>query len=150
VTVDVGERFEAFPRAPLPLRWQRRQLLRLFTDEVRILLEPGRQGAACRLADLGTLPDEVLGRLTPCLAEGCPLRAQGGALWASPEGAQPLRLFGAESQARRVVERFDGRTPLREIAEGVRAVSGWEPERAFAYVRGVFLHLVTLGVCVPK
>jgi hypothetical protein len=48
------------------------------------------------------------------------------------------------------VERFDGRTPLREIAEGVRAVSGWEPERAFAYVRGVFLHLVTLGVCVPK
>ena len=34
----------------------------------------------------------------------------------------------------------------REIAVDYR----WEPTRAFVYVRGVFLHLITEGMCWPK
>jgi hypothetical protein len=150
VSAAATEPFEAFPREPLALRWRRRHLLSLLTDEARILLDPQRRGSACRLADLGTLPDEALELLKPGLAPACRLRREGDAVWADPGLGGPIRLFATTSPASGLLDRFDGRNRLGEIVAALADERGWPRERALAYARGVFLHLVSLGVCLPS
>lgn len=150
-TADPGpESFEHYPRGPLRLRWARRDLFAGLVAQVRVLAEPGRRGGARRLAELGTLPDEVLGALRPGLAAGGSARVEQGYVHASDAEGRGVPLFEAGSPAHAALVLFDGCTPLREAAQALAASLGWEPARAFAYARGVFLHLVSLGICAPR
>ncbi len=84
-----------------------------------------------RIADLGTLPDEILELMTPILAPHY--------------AAEPL---GAELAA--VVRAIDGRSTMRQVADRLAAEAGWDGVHAFGYARGVFLHLVSGGHCLPR
>jgi hypothetical protein len=151
----VGEReryaFELFPRGDLSVAIDRREaLLRVFT-EVKVHDGQSRGGNAHRLSALGSLGDEVLGLLSPTLQPGCRIEEGEGLVWAQLSGARrPMVLFPADSPARSVFERFDGLTMIEALARTLAAEQEWTEAKAFAYVRGLFLHLMTLGVCVPK
>lgn len=145
------ETFESYPRGRLSLRWGRRQLLSALTSEVRALFEVRRQGALRPLADLGEMPDELLELMTPRLAEGSRIEVKDDSVWGVPPlSTYPLRLFSADSLAAVVLARVDGQTPLGVIAGRAADERGVGRTRAFACARGVFLYLVSLGVCVPR
>jgi hypothetical protein len=123
--------FAAFPRRPLTLRWHRRQMLTSLATELRVRSQRRDGGNDMKIADLGTLPDEILELMTPILA---------------PHYA--AEQFGPAFSA--VIERMDGRSTLREIAGRLAAETGWNADHAFAFTRGVFLHLVSEGNCLPR
>lgn len=143
--------FEGFPRGRLSLRWDRRRILSVLASEVRILADENRWGATRRLADLGSLPDDLLELLTPTVVPDGEIAESDGFVWGRlPPARKQTRLFRAGSPAASAFEGFDGHTQLAATARRLAEELGWESSRAFAYVRGLFLHLVTLGFCRPK
>lgn len=151
MTPGDSDGFESFPRGQLSLRWDRRRLLSVLTSEIRILTEASRWGATRRLADLGSMPDDLLGLLTPALVAESEITERDGSVWGElPPARRPVKLFHAGTPAASVFERFDGQTTLAAIARCLAEDLGWESSRAFAYVRGLFLHLITLGFCIPR
>ena len=143
--------FEAFPRQRLALKWSRRQLLAALSTERRVVSAQRRGGTAYKLPDLGTLPDDLLELLTPVVVAGSRIVEDQGAFWGTPGAGGPrVRLFSAASVAASALAHFDGSAPLGVIAARLAGQTGWDPYRSFAYTRGLFLHLVSWGFCLPK
>jgi hypothetical protein len=143
--------FELFPRGDLPIAIGRREALLKVVTDLRVRAGQGRGGNAHRLSGLGSLGDEVLGLLSPMLLPDCRIEEGEGLVWARLSGARrPVALFPADSPARSVFDRFDGQTMIESLARTLAAEQEWAEAKAFAYVRGLFLHLMTLGVCAPK
>jgi hypothetical protein len=126
--------FVAYPRARLVLKWGRRQLLSSLRTELRVRNDVTRGGASYKIPDLGILPDELLELLTPVVTR--PIQAIG--------------LGAADATAMRVAALFDGQRTLGAVAAQVGEERGWDEHHSFAYVRGVFLHLVAHGLCLPQ
>lgn len=123
-----------FPRGRLTLAWTRRHVLSSLVTEARVSRDEAAGGTVVKLADLGTMPDEILELQRPLLF---------GA--ATAERSVILRL----GEARQAAARFDGRTTLGEIAHQMAGELGWDEAYAFAYTRGVFLQLVSEGLAAP-
>lgn len=146
-----SDAFDTFPRGRLSLKWDRRKVLSMFATELRVLADARHGGSAYKLSDLGNLPDDLLELMTPVIVPGCTITERQELMWGGfARSTRRVRLFSAASPARRVCESFDGRTPLGVIGRRLAEETGWEPTRAFAYTRGVFLHLVTLGFSLPR
>jgi hypothetical protein len=143
--------FELFPRGDLPVAIDRRQALLAVVTQFKVCDGQSRGGNAHRLSGLGSLGDEVLGLLSPALVPGCRIEEGEGLVWARLPGAKrPVALFPADSPARSVFGCFDGSTTIDVLAGRLAAEQEWTQAKAFDYVRGLFLHLVTLGVCAPN
>lgn len=121
--------FAGFPRQRLALHWNRRQMLTLLGTEVRLRSQTGGAGRL-KIPDLGTFPDDILELMTPRLAS-----------WYVLDSFPP-------PFATAVALMQHGHT-LHAVAEQLRISTGWEGKHAFRYVRGVFLHLVSRGLCLP-
>ena len=143
--------FETFPRGDLSLPISRRQALLTAFTESKVRDSQSRGVNAFKLSALGTMPDELLALMTPRPVTGCRLAEQDGVIVAYlPRADRPVTLFPADSPAMSVYRRFDGQTMIEVMAREMAADREWEQNKAFGYVRGVFLHLITLGVCWPK
>jgi len=143
--------FECFPRERLRVNLDRRQLLGFVWTELKVAAHRQQGGAAVKLPDLGSLSDELLELITPTISPHYRLGEHDDFLWAHPvRDGRPIKLFPASSPARRVLNHIDGAKMLGAVALRFSTDVGWEPELGFAYVRGVFLHLVTVGLCLPR
>ena len=143
--------FETFPRGDLTIKIDRRQALLTVATQLKVRERQSRGEAAYRLSALGSLADERLAVVSPVPVPGCAIAEQDGFVWAHVPGVErPTKLFPVESAARSVFNRFDGRTMLEVVARHLSAEVHWDDAKAFAYVRGVFLYLTELGVCLPN
>lgn len=143
--------FETYPRGDLPVKIDRRQMFLSFATAARVREAESRGVNAFRLSSLGSLADELLGLLSPAQVPGCRLAEDRGLVWAHLPGArQPVALCSSDSPARTILHRFDGHSMIERIARDLAADQAWSEAKAFAYVRGLFLHLIVLGVCVPR
>jgi hypothetical protein len=150
VTDDVEFDFAAFPRGDLAIRIDRRQLLRSVVTEMRVAEGKSQGGKAMRLAELGTIPDEHLAVIRPVIVSSCTVEESNGFAWAKLGTFGPrLKLFPLEAPARQLFMAFDGGTSLGELAIRLAEETGWDASHARAYTRGVFLHLISRGVCLP-
>jgi hypothetical protein len=145
-----NEAFEQFPRKRLTLKLDRRQMLSLFTTELRVASDVACGNVAMKLPDLGTVPDEVIELLKPRRNPECRIVEEDGVICGYCAGERRVALFSSDAPARSVLKDFDGQVPLWKAGTNLAEATGWDSARAFAYVRGVFLHLVTLGVCFPQ
>lgn len=141
--------FETFPRGDLQLKIDRRQMFMTAVTAAKVREGRQRGGNAFTLSSLGNLADELLGLLSPTLVPECRIESANGFVWAHVSGQDPIKLFPSDSPAHAIVTRFDGRTMIEVLARELGADQGWEAAKAFAYVRGLFLHLTVLGVCLP-
>ena len=143
--------FDQFPRCDLSLRLERRQVLFGVATQLRVRQERSRGKATYRLSELGSLTDEQLAPIAPMTVPGCTFVEHQRFLWADrPASGRRVRLFPLECPARLAFDRFDGQTLIDTIADDLATETDGDKRRAFAYVRGLFLHLVTLGICVPR
>lgn len=142
--------FEKFPRRKLNLGVTRRQLWSALTLELEVYGGKVDGGTAYRLADLGELPDEQLAEVVPEVVPGCEIAVRDGFVWARPSAARkPIQLFPLDSPALTAFNLFNGLTPLGEAGAQLAQRLGWDEARSFAYARGLFLCLVTTGICQP-
>jgi hypothetical protein len=143
--------FENYPRAELSIAIPRRQALLTTVTEARVREGQSAGGEAMRIASLGTLPDELIALFTPRPIDGCVFSRQDGFVVATVgPRADPIKVCPASLPAAGVLARFDGRTMLESIARALASEQGWDDALALRYVRGVFLHAISLGVCWPK
>lgn len=143
------ERFEGTGYAPVRFPRARRELLPAAVEWWRARSDPERR-PAFRLSELGTMPDEELADMTPAIARGCEISVRDGTVWGRPAGSDtPVPLLGTTPPELCVFNAMNGRWTIGEIAASVAADTGWPSGRAFAFTRGVFLHLVRLRVCAP-
>ena len=143
--------FDQFPRCDLSLKLDRRQVLFGVATQFRVRQERSRGKATYRLSELGSLTDEQVAPIAPMMVPGLALLEHQRFLWADhPSPKRRVRLFPLESPARLAFDRFDGQTLIDTIAGDLAVATGGDKPHAFAYVRGLFLHLVTLGICVPR
>jgi hypothetical protein len=143
--------FEQVPRAPLPLNVRRRNLYTALFTEFGVYAGKNVGGAAYKLADLGMWSDEMLSMVTPIVSAGCKISLENGMVVGQTAGtAKSIQLFPVDSPALEAFNYFNGQTLLGEVSRILTRQQGWDAEKAFAYVRGLFLWLVLAGVCQPK
>jgi hypothetical protein len=142
--------FEQFPRGEIKVITPRRKFLSAIMTQVRVYNKSGSTHVGRKLSDLGLWTDEQMYCVAPILAPGSQIERKEQYLCATPTGGRPLMLFPQTSPAMTVFELFDGVNTLVEIADTLAVQTGWPEEKAFAYTRGVFLSLVTVGLCQPK
>jgi hypothetical protein len=142
--------FDKFPRGKLPARLPRRQFFTGLINEIRAFTHE-EEHPVFRLDDLGDMEDHDLAQVIPLLLPGSEIKHEDGYVWGrAPEAKKVLRLFPTRSEADFVQEQFDGGHRIVEVARSLAEETGWEKQRAFAYVRGVFLWLVLAKLYVPK
>lgn len=145
------EAFEQFPRRELRIRHSRRQFLRLLALEMEVAQGQAADGAAYKLSRLGTLADEQLALVRPGLAPGVSIAARDGVVYGRlAESNETRALFSDHWLTAATLRDMDGRNALAEVASGLAARTGWPRPVAFAFARGLFLHLVEQCVCVPQ
>lgn len=143
--------FENFPRAPLPTGVSRDKLWAIMRLELEVSSGIREGGIAHKLAGLGEWTDDRLASVAPVVNPGSKIFIQDGFIYGHPPDSRTrIQLFPLESPALQVFNAFNGDNLLVEIADSLAKSTGWGMERSFAYTRGVFLCLVTLGLCQPK
>ena len=142
--------FASFPRSELRMAIDRRGVFRHVLTELQVANGRGAGGHAFRLADLGTVADSELSGIRPTLKDGCAVEHDGGMLlWCFASTGYRQRLCRADALTTAAVRAFDGTASLGTIAEQLSGQTGHDTDFTFAYLRGFFLHLVTVGVCLP-
>jgi hypothetical protein len=143
--------FDEFPRKKLSFGFTRRQLWSVLTMNLQVYSGQGEGGSAFKLADLGGLPDHQLAGFTPRVISGCKITVGDGFVWGQPPDAdQPVQLFPSDSPALKAFNLFNGQTSLAEVSRCLGQEMGWDEDRSFAYVRGLFLTLVLAHICQPE
>jgi len=108
----------------------------------------GRTGYA--LADLSSLPDEVLSWLVPAVNPAFEIIVESGWLCGRNRNTgADIHLFELTAQNVYVFNRFDGFHTLSEIATDLSSSAGWELQDAFAFACDLFLLLARQYVCMP-
>jgi len=142
--------FRRFPRRDLTFRLTRRGLLQQCAREMEVWAGEARGGHGYALAHLGSLPDDALALLVPAIIPGSQISVVEGCVWGQPpDAAQPSPLFALDPVALAAFNGMNGRAPLQAIAADLALDTGLDLAEAFAYTRGLFLHLVQMRVCLP-
>jgi hypothetical protein len=145
-----SDRFEQTGYAPLTFPRSRRELFPAALEWWRARSEASGVRPAFRLSELGTMADDELSELTPEILPGCEISVRDGVVWGRPPGSgAPVALLETTAAGLCAFNAMDGRTTLAEIVLAVSAETGWARLQAFAFARGLFLHLVRLRVCIP-
>lgn len=143
--------FEQFGRHALPIQLPRQSLLSALLNEISVHSGEARGGEGRRLTELGSRPDEELYGVVPLILPGSQVHIEGRVvLGKPPAGERTYRLFSVQSPALVAYNLMNGENALAEIADSLRQHTGWDEAHSFAYVRGVFLSLVTIGMAQPK
>jgi len=143
--------FEKVPYQKLDFCLTRRQLWSSLSTNLQVYSGKGEGGSAYKLADLGDLPPEKLGAVIPEIVPGCEITVSEGFVWGKPPAKeQAFKLFPLASPALTAFNLFNGENALLEISRRLSECSEWDMVHSFAYVRGLFLCLVLIGVSLPR
>jgi hypothetical protein len=140
-----------FPRRNLSFKVSRRGLIQTIALEYEVLTGKDQGGMEYKLWQLGSVANEKLFRLKPCIIAGTQITTRESSVWGQPpESAESKRLFSMEPATLYAFNLINGRNTLHTIARNLAQQMTWSEEQAFAFVRGLFLHLVQLRICLPK
>jgi hypothetical protein len=128
---------------------RRRRFFRQFAGEGIAFLEELSGKPQLRLSGLSDLPDEPLFTLKPAFLPGVTVFAEGTRMLGRRSGGDPVDLYGLDDPGTFVLSRFDGWSPLGEIAAELESARSWSAASARSLAREVFLRLVADGFCAP-
>lgn len=139
-------------RDNLSLAYSRRTFWRGLLHEAFVVSGLLKGGQACRLSELGELPDEVLARVRPIVHPSCQIFVDGDSVCSRcKETGAVTRLFAVEETARAAaLGMFDGQHTLGQVGARLAQAMDWNEDRAFACARDLFVSLAQRLVCVPR
>ena len=142
--------FDKFPRGLLAFQVSRRQFLPALVNDFLVTCDQTDGRPTYKLAELGTWEDDQLAAMIPRVVKGCLITVKDGFVWGQPlKTSKPITLFPFQSPARIAFNSINGTTSIQEISEEICLATGWDRERSFSYIRGLFLWLVLTRVCQP-
>jgi hypothetical protein len=143
--------FDKIPHCNIPFNVDRSQFISKLVTEFLVYSGKGEGGSAYKLSDLGIWPDEQIAMLMPYVIPSCKITIQDGFIYGqSSTSHKHRRLFPLDSPALTAFNMFNGELLISEVSQRLAQETGWETERSFAYVRGLFLSLVCAEICLPK
>jgi len=143
--------FLNFPRRDLVFKFSRRALLQTISMEYKVVEGKARGGKEYKLAQLGSVSDTQMAYLIPHIIPDTHITTRDGSVWGQKEGSnQPKRLFLIEPATLFAFNLMNGRNTLHDISLCLAEEMHWPYDQAFAFNRGLFLHLVQLHFCVPQ
>jgi hypothetical protein len=147
---DQAYEFDKFPCGSLPARLTRRQFFQGLVHELRAFARQ-EDHPVYRLSDLGEAPNEELAPIVPLRVPGSEIFQSEGFVWGKPpDSRNSVRLFPVDSPAFFVLEHFSGERAIVDISRDLAVVNSWDKQKAFAYVRGVFLWLALAKIVIPR
>lgn len=143
--------FDQFPRGKLSFRMTRREFWSTMVTGLKAISDKSDGVEPYSLANLGIWSNEQLAAVIPVMLPGCQISVDEGCIWGrSPSQTAPVCLFPEESPALTAFNQFNGFTSLKQASAVLQETTGWDQQRSFAYVRGLFLTLVLEGLCYPQ
>lgn len=137
----------ASPRGPVA---SRRLFLKSLVGQASVLLDEISGRPQLRLADLPQLSDEMLGEIKPLIIEGFEITVDDEYILARKPGQdEDVKLIATDRASLYVFNLFNGIWPIAEIASHLAEFMSWNEETSLGFTKELFLHLVSLGVCVP-
>jgi hypothetical protein len=147
---DARYAFEKVPHGRLAFKTGPGKLFPAVLSELQAYNHKVDGQAVLKLSDLGNCPDDEIARMIPAVVPNCQISLVDDHVYGQPPlAARPFELFPIDLPAAAVFNQFNGMTTVAEASANLAAQTGWEPERAFAYTRGLFLWLVLAGICLP-
>jgi hypothetical protein len=128
---------------------RRRWFFRRFAGEGIALLEELSGQPHLPTNGLWQLPTDMLLAVKPAYRPGVTVFADAGRMLGRCPGSEPVDLYGLDDAGTFVLSRFDGWSPLGDIAAELVSARDWGAPEAQALAREVFLKLVGLGLCAP-
>ncbi len=143
--------FDNYPRKTLTFVCSRRNFFRALLKEIVVVIKTAQGGQSFRLADLGTIPDEQLGRLVPAMNNAeFEIYVEGNYLCSRHKRTgKTFQEFPLSEENRLTFNLFNGRHTLAQAARQLSQELAWSEEKAFAHTRGLFLSLADHLVCQP-
>jgi hypothetical protein len=137
------------PGPPGPL--SRREFFPALAKALAAFSDPVRATRVFSLAELDSLPDDLMARIAPAVNPAFEITVAGGYLGSRDRSTgQARQHFELLPENLYVFNRFDGNHSLAEIGLGLAAENGWEAAAAFAHARALFLGLAQDLVCLPQ
>jgi hypothetical protein len=97
------------------------------------------------------LPDEQLAGLIPMILPAFAVYVEGECfVGRHKRTGTKIDLFPADKESVLALNQFNGKTTLAEAGSHLAQHMGWDDVQGFAYVKDLFLLLVSDLVCVPQ
>jgi hypothetical protein len=142
--------FWNYPYEDLKIKIPRRQLFTLIIKELHIFSNDEESIGSIKLSSLGSMGDKKLENLIPFINNEDKLFVQNEViLFYNKSLEEPLELCYADDLSQFVIKLINGNNSIKDISRSLSMHAGISLIQSYNYTRGLFLTLVSFGVCVP-
>ncbi len=129
----------------------RRLFLRSLVRDVLVTYENLHGRPNFPVSEIRHLPLEQVAGMVPCRRSDLELEEREGMLWlVCLRSNTEESVCATASPEARILQRFDGRTALRNIAETIAAETGAEYDEVFRQAHALFIRLAERFLYVPS
>lgn len=142
--------FWNYPYTDLKIRIPRRQVFSLLLKELHVFSNDEENIGSLKLSSLGSMENRKLEKLIPFINNEGKLFVQNEVIVLYNKGLEePLNLCYADALSHFVIHLFNGKNSIKNISRSLSKHADISLGQSFNYTRGLFLTLVSFGVCVP-
>ena len=141
--------FTRFPYQELEVRIPRRDLMQQVAEQLHIFSQAERARSAFKLSDLGLMEFQLLKNLVPIIIPPYQVTVMNGVLYMQEGNREKIELCSTDEFTSAALHMFDGKKSIADIALYLAKTTDLTADQCDAYVRGLFLTLVSRGICRP-
>jgi hypothetical protein len=141
--------FTNFPYQELEVRIPRRDLMQQMVEQLHIVSQAERASSAFKLSDLGLIEFQQLKTLIPFIIPPYQVAVMNGIICMQEGKREQVELCTADEFTAAVLSLFDGKKNIADISHHLAKTTALTAGQCDAYARGLFLTLVSCGVCRP-
>ncbi len=141
--------FIGFPYHELEVRIPRRDLMQQVAEQLHIFSLAERASSAFKLSDLGLMEFQLLKTLVPFIIPPYQVKIMNGVIYMQEGNREKIELCSADEFTAAALHLFDGKKSIADISHHLAKTTSLTINKCNAYARGLFLTLVSYGVCRP-
>jgi hypothetical protein len=142
--------FIGFPYLELEVRIPRRDLMQQVAEQLHIFSQAERARSAFKLSELGLMELQQLKTLVPFIIPPYQVTVMNGVICMQERNREIIELCSADEFTAAALYLFDGKKSITDISHRLAKTTTLTINQSDAYARGLFLILVSSGVCLPK
>lgn len=141
--------FISFPYQELEVCIPRRDLMQQVAEQLHIFSQAERARSAFKLSDLGLMEFQQLKSLVPLIIPPYQVTVINGVIYMQEGKREKIELCSADEFTATALHLFDGKKSIADISHHIAKTTALTTDQCDGYVRGLFLTLVSHGVCRP-
>lgn len=141
--------FSRYPYQELDVCIPRRDLVQQVVEQLHIISHAERSASAFKLSDLGLMELGKIKNLVPAILHPYHVVVRDSAICIQERKNKWVELCAADEYASAALNLFDGKKSIAIISRRLAKTTTMDESQCTAYIRGLFLTLVSCGVCQP-